>query len=192
VAQTQPDGPAAKAGIASGDVIVAVDSSPISSSADLVARIGAMAPGSEVKIRFLHDGADRTVSVTLGELPATPFKAATLPAQKQPEGLGISVAPAASVEGAGSKGAVITDVDPNGVAAERGLAAGDIILEVSGTPVSTSADVHRELSKAQESGKRDILMRIKSQNNDVRFVALPIAAAKPTLWGRIENWIHSM
>jgi serine protease Do len=192
VAEIEPDGPAAKAGIVPGDVVVAVDDHPIPNGADLVSRISAMAPGTVVKIGILHDGSDRTISVTLGELPVTPFKAAAAPARKEPPGFGLGLASAATVEGPGSEGVVITEVDPNGVAAEEGLAVGNTILDVGGNPVSTSADVHNAVSKAHESGKHDILMRVKKGDDEIKFVALPIAAAKPTLWGRIQSWIHSL
>ena len=151
-----------------------------------------MAPGSEAKLQVVHEGSQRTVSVVLGELLATPFKSLAPSAPKQPPGLGLALAPAASVEGAGHQGVVITEVDPNGVAAEQGLAAGDIILDVAGMAVNTTADVHGAVNKAQESGKHEVLMRVKTQHNNVRFIALPLAAAKPTLWGRIQNWIHSL
>jgi hypothetical protein len=59
---------------------------------------------------------------------------------------------------ANSQGVAITDVDPNGIAAAKGLTAGDIILDVSNNPVRTPADVHNAISRAQDSGKRDIVM----------------------------------
>jgi len=155
---------------------------PIPNVADLVARIGDMAPGTAVKIDILRNGIERTASVTLGEIPVTPFKAAAAPTQPVPTELGLVLAPAATIEGAGRQGVVITEVDPSGLAAEKGLAAGDIILDVSGNPVTTSADVRKALSRAQESGKRDILMRAKIKDGGIRFVALrplPLGDRRP-------------
>jgi serine protease Do len=131
-----------------------------------------MSPGTAVKIDILRNGSERTASVTLGEIPVTPFKVAAAPTQPVRTELGLGLAPSATIEGAGRRGVVITEVDPNGLAAEKGLAAGDIILDVSGKPVTTSADVHNALSRAQESGKHDILMRIKTKDGGIRFVAL--------------------
>ena len=88
VAETQPDGPAAKAGIVPGDVVIAVQAQPIPNGADLAAKIGSMAPGTAVAIGILRDGNERTVSVTLGELPVTPFKPAAAPQQQEPSDLG--------------------------------------------------------------------------------------------------------
>ena len=58
--------------------------------------------------------------------------------------LGIQIAPAKEVDGAGDKGVAIVGVDPNGTAAEQGLATGNVILDVSGKPVSTPEDVKAE------------------------------------------------
>ena len=104
--------------------------------------------------------------MTLGELSVTPFKPATAPQQQEPSRLGLVLAPAATIKGAGSQGVAITQMDPNGLAAE-GLAAGDIILDVSSNLVSTPADVHNAIIRAQESGKQDILMRVKTRDDRI-------------------------
>jgi membrane-associated protease RseP (regulator of RpoE activity) len=62
VVETQPDGPAAKAGIVPGDVLVAVDAQPIADGADLAAKIGSMAPGTVVKIEILRNGNEHAIS----------------------------------------------------------------------------------------------------------------------------------
>ena len=56
----------------------------------------------------------------LGELPVTPFKAAATPPQQETPGLGLGLAPAATIEGPGGTGVIVTEVDPDGRAAERG------------------------------------------------------------------------
>jgi serine protease Do len=146
-----------------------------------------MAPGTAVKITILRDGSERTVSVKLGELPVTPFKAAAEPQHRKRSALGLSLAPAAN-----SQGVTITDVDPDGLGAEKGLAAGDIILNVSNQPVHTPSDVHNAISQAQESGKRAIVMRVRTRNGGIQFVALPVPSQRPTLWGRIQSWLRSL
>ncbi|MBO0753954.1 MAG: PDZ domain-containing protein, partial [Bradyrhizobiaceae bacterium] len=84
-------------------------------------------------------------------------------------------APAASVNGQGTPGVIVTDVDPNGPAAERGVHAGDIILEVAGKPVNNPADVRERLDAARSGRKQAVLMRIKS-GDTARYVAMPVAA----------------
>ena len=120
VAEAPPGGAAADAGIVPGDVVLAVDGRSVASGADLAAKIGSMAPGTAAKITILRDGSERTLSVRLGELPVTPFKAAAEPQQQKPSALGLTLAPVAN-----SQGVTITDVDPDGLGAEKGLAAGD-------------------------------------------------------------------
>ena len=80
-----------------------VDTQPIQNGADLAAKVGTMPPGTAVKIGFLRNGNEHTVSVTLGELPVTPFKAVAAPPQQEPTRLGLALAPAAAVQGAGTK-----------------------------------------------------------------------------------------
>jgi serine protease Do len=187
VAEAPPGGAAAEAGVVPGDVVLAVDGRPVTSGADLAAKIGSIAPGTVVKITILRDGSERTVSVRLGQLPVTPFKAAAEPQQQKPSALGLTFAPVAN-----SQGVTITDVDPDGLGAEKGLAAGDIILDVSNHPVHTPSDVHDAMSRAQESGKRAIVMRVRTRNGGIQFVALPVPSQRPTLWGRIQSWLRSL
>ena len=87
--------------------------------------------------------------------------------------LGLSVAPASEVAGAGNKGVVITAVDPDGPAAEHGLQSGDVILDVGGKSVGNVSELRSALSDAKSSGKHDVLMRIKTADN-THFVAVPI------------------
>jgi serine protease Do len=83
------------------------------------------------------------------------------------------VAPASDVAGAGSKGVVITAVDPEGPAAEHGLKSGDVILDVGGKSVSSVGELRGALSDAKSGGKHDVLIRVKSADN-THFVAMPI------------------
>jgi serine protease Do len=66
----------------------------------------------------------------------------------------------------------VVDVDPSGLAADKGVQAGDIILEVAGKPVSKPADVTQALDAATASGKKSVLLRVKTGDNE-RFLALP-------------------
>jgi serine protease Do len=90
--------------------------------------------------------------------------------------LGLSLAPAKQVAGSSSEGVVVTQVDPDGPAAERGFKTGDVILDVAGSSVSTPADVKKALASAKSAGKKTVLMRVKSEGG-TRFVALPIGNA---------------
>src|SRR6478735_6518682 len=109
VAEPQKDGPAAKAGIASGDVITAVNGQSIKDARELARVIGGLAPGSAVKLDTLHNGKGKVVDLTLGQLPnAQEAKADTDTDGKSPTmdvpRLGMTVAPADKFEGAGKQG----------------------------------------------------------------------------------------
>jgi serine protease Do len=173
VDEPQNGSPAAKAGIAAGDVITAVNGTPVKDSRELARTVGTMAPGTSVKLDLLRNGQDKSVSLTLGEMPNEQQAKAT-PEQATPSvpHLGLSLAPAG--EDAGGKGLVVRGVEPNGPAAEQGLRTGDVILDVSGQAVSQVADVQHALAQAKDQGKHDVLMRVKTANG-TRFVAVPIA-----------------
>jgi serine protease Do len=68
----------------------------------------------------------------------------------------------------------VTEVKPDGPAAERGIRTGDVILDVSGKAVNSPSDVREALSDAKSAGRHDVLMRVKSGNN-THYVALPVA-----------------
>jgi serine protease Do len=84
------------------------------------------------------------------------------------------LAPAKDVDGAGSQGVVVVNVDPSGLAADKGLQQGDIILDAGGKVVSTPNDVSTAVNDARKAGKHTILMRVKSAEA-TRYVALPLA-----------------
>jgi serine protease Do len=90
--------------------------------------------------------------------------------------LGLSVAPASEVSGAGGQGVVVTGVDPNGPAAEQGFQTGNVILDVGGKAVANAGDVRTALEQAKAQGKHDVLMRVKA-GAATHFVAMPLGNA---------------
>src|SRR5438067_13907516 len=182
VAEPQANGPAAKAGIESGDVITAVNGEPVKDSRELARTIGGFAPGAAVKLNVLHKGQDKTVNITLGQLPnSVEAKAETDNSDKgglnrgtDVPKLGLTLAPANTVAGAGKDGVVVTEVDPKSAAAERGFKEGDVILEVAGKSVTSPGDVREAINAARTDNKNTVLMRVKSGGSS-RFVAVPLA-----------------
>ncbi len=170
--------PAAEAGLKSGDVITALNGKAVDDAADLTLRVGSFKPGDKVDLTYVRDGAEKTAQVTLAEQKnETVAKAGGSQSQKeQGATLGIHIAPAKEVAGAGDKGVAIVGVDPNGAAAAEGLTAGDVILDVAGKPVSTPQDVKSENASAKSQGKKAVLMRIQTAEGD-RFVAVPFPKA---------------
>jgi serine protease Do len=181
VAEPQPNGPAAKAGIVAGDVITAVNGTPVKDARDLARQIGSIAPGTTVRLTVWRKGEEKTFSMALGELPNERDARVTSSDSATPHGsdvprLGLSLAPAGQVAGSGSEGVVVTKVDPDGAGSEHGFQTGDIILEVGGKKVSSPADVRTALNEAQREGKRSVLMRVKS-GETTKFVALRLGRA---------------
>ncbi len=114
VAEPQANSPAQKAGIEAGDVITSVDGKEVKDARDLAKKIGAMAPKSSVKLTVLHKGAEKTLTLTLGELPnAKEARASAGDGDSSADigKLGLTLAPAGRVAGAGAEGVVVTGVD---------------------------------------------------------------------------------
>jgi serine protease Do len=183
VAEPQANGPAAKAGIESGDVITSVNGEAVKDARELARTIGGFAPGTAVKLNVLHKGQDKAVNLTLGQLPNTLEAKAdndnddnggTATRGTDVPKLGLTVAPANSVAGAGKEGVVVTEVDPKSAAADRGFKEGDVILEVAGKSVASVNDVSDAIKAAHNDNKNSVLMRVKSGGQS-RFVAVPLA-----------------
>jgi len=180
VAEPQANSPATKAGIASGDVITAVNGTPVRDARELSRTIGAMPPGSSVKLNVVQKGQEKSVDLTLGELPNPREARAADSDQARPQRgaelgrLGLTVAPATSVAGAGNEGVVVTEVERNSPAADRGFREGDVILEVGSKTVNNAADVRSAMQSARSDSKHTVLMRLRS-NGQTRFVAVPLS-----------------
>jgi serine protease Do len=179
VDQPQPASPAAKAGIEAGDVITAVNGKPVKDSRQLAQTIGMMAPDTSVKLTVMHKGEVKTMDLTLGKMPNERTAKAETNSQTAENGvphLGLSLAPASDVAGAGGKGVAVVGVDPDGPAAEHGFTTGDIILDVGGKTVGNVSDVRKALTEAKANGRHDVLMRVKTANA-TRFIAFPLGDA---------------
>jgi serine protease Do len=179
VDEPQANSPAAKAGIKAGDVITAVDGKPVTDSRALARTIGMMAPDKSVKLTVVHNGEVKDMTVALGQMPAE--KTAMNDTQNHQSGsgvpnLGLTLAPAQDVAGAGGQGLAVVNVDPDGLAAQRGIQTGDVILDVGGKPVASGSDVRQALQDAKANGKPDVLARVKTADA-TRFVALPTGKA---------------
>ncbi len=181
VDQSQEGSPAAKAGIEAGDVITAVNGTAIKDSRDLARTVAGLAPGTSVKLDVFRKGDSKTVTLALGELPNERQAQANGNAdegRRQPGAgtprLGLSLAPAGDVQGAGQNGVVVTDVDPQGPAAQRGIRTGDVIVNVGGKAVGNVGEVRSELAQAKSAGKRSVLLQVR-RADATRFVAVPLA-----------------
>jgi len=181
VADVTKNSPAAKAGLQSGDAVTAVNGKEVADSRELARAIADIKPGDTADLTVWRDGKEQNVKVETSKLPGDKQLAEANSSQDDDSGksalagLGVELAPAASVAGAGKAGVVVTDVDPNSAAADA-LRPGDVILDVAGKPVSNVRDVREALSSARADSKRTVLLRVKN-GDGTHFVALPVGKA---------------
>ncbi|CAM5769996.1 serine peptidase [Labrys miyagiensis] len=181
IADVTRDSPAAKAGLQSGDAITAVNGKEVADSRELARAIADIKPGDTADLTVWRDGKEQSVKVETSKLPGDKQLADANATQDDSggksalAGLGVELAPAASVAGAGKSGVVVTDIDPGSPAAEA-LRPGDVILDVAGKPVSNVREVRDALSNARADSKRTVLLRVKN-GDGLHFVALPVGKA---------------
>jgi serine protease Do len=171
VNSTQPDTPAAKAGLKSGDVITKVNGEAVGDARELTRKVAGLKPGSKVELSYLRDGRERNATVELGTLPNTD----TASLDRDDRGgnsslrLGLQLAPT-------DEGVAVVAVDPDGPAAEKGIKDGDVILEIGGRAVSSPAEVAAGIKAARGEGRKAVLMRLKTREG-TRFVAIALPKA---------------
>jgi serine protease Do len=147
-----PGGPAEKAGILRGDVIIRVDEIEIKRSRDLIDHVSDQRPGTKVRVQMIRDSKPRTVTVTTGERPGTdeePAGSTRDDENSTQSKLGISIQELTPqtrrMFGLGEEvqGVLIAHVRQVSPAGDAGLADGDVIVEINGQAVRTPADVQR-------------------------------------------------
>ena len=177
VSKAQNDSPAAAAGVKTGDVITSVNGESVADPKELARKIALLGPKTNAELGIIRDGAKQTISVKLGAMAGEKeAKADTAqPSPSEPTQLarlGLTVEPAK----AGHEGVTVAEVDPDGIAGQKGLQTGDVILDAGGKPVASAADITAALDAAKASGHKAVLLRVKSGDN-FHFVALSTQAA---------------
>lgn len=154
IADVNPGGPADKAGLRSGDVIVGVNGRAITGADNLKVTISQLDPGTVAAVKIIRNGASKTINVTLGERPEIPGESQ----EASPENSGATMADAldgVSVQDISPdfrrqlripttiNGALVSGVDNNSNSFEAGLRPNDIILEINRQPVAEAVDAVR-------------------------------------------------
>jgi serine protease Do len=177
-----PEGPAADAGMQSGDVIVGFEGADVQDTRDLVRRVGNTEIGKTVSIVVFRNGETETLAVTLGRREdaerAVPASVnATEPVEGEALGLTVSEMTDELREQLGLAtdvgGLVVTDVAGDSEAYEKGVRAGDVITEAGQQPVATVGDLEDRIAEAKEAGRKSLLLLVRREG-DPRFVALSV------------------
>lgn len=174
ITEPQDDSPAREAGMKSGDVVTAVNGELVESPRDLARKIARINPGEEADITVWRDGDSRALSVEIGTLKEPKRVAADTGNKMTDKGeyledFGLTVRPADD-----GKGLLITEVEPDSIAAERGMRGGDIITAVNNTDVQSAKDLAEAVKSASDAGRKAVLFQLTNQDSS-RFVALPVA-----------------
>jgi serine protease Do len=174
-------GPAAKAGLRFGDVIIKVGDKVVDDVRMLNRSIAVLPLDSVQKLTILRDGHPQVVDVTITERidPATaPGTPMVMPPHVARADMGLEVAPISEALrqqfglDAAESGLVVTSVVPNSVAAERDSAAGSVVLRVDETPVGSLGEWHDTMAKAWAGDRRNMLVLLKEKTG-LKLVALP-------------------
>ncbi|HEX3034697.1 MAG TPA: DegQ family serine endoprotease [Thermodesulfobacteriota bacterium] len=167
VADVTPGGPADKAGIKRGDVIVSFNGNKISEMPELPKLVAITPPGTEAGLKFLRDGKEKEIEIKLGELPEEATKVGAAEEQVEKDlGLIVQEITPQVQKRLGikdSEGVIITNVRPGTVAAETGLQGGDIILEINKKKIKDLED-YRKTMDSLKSGETALLLVKREEN----------------------------
>jgi serine protease Do len=184
VASIVADSPAAKAGFRQGDVVLAINGKTVEDSRDLTRRVATLAAGSSASFTIRREGQTKMLTATIAprkdEQVASNEPAAQAPAAGntgQAMGLGlVSVTPESrrtySLDDS-VQGVLITKVDPDSDAADKGIEPGDVVVSIGNRAVRTPQDIQKGIADAHGQGRKSVLLLVANANGS-RYVAIDI------------------
>ncbi len=174
VGDVTPNSPAQKAGVQKGDIILAINGKDVNSSAELRMHVSLMSPGTTINVKVFRDGAEKTLPLTLAEMPTETAK------NDQPDnsssddalqGITVENVSARTARQLGlpatASGVVVTAVDPNSKAAESGLKRGDVIQEVNHKAVRNTSDFESAMK-----GAKDMNLLLVNRQGSTMYLAV--------------------
>jgi serine protease Do len=186
IASVHDGGPAQVAGIQPGDVVLMFDGKPINDMKELPRDVAETPIDKTVKVMVWRKRNEVDLDVKVGELKEDTQVAAASPKQEKP------AAPLSTVKTLGLSlanltpelrdryglandvsGVVITDIDNSGPAADKGMRAGDVVVEVAQDDVKTTDQILGKIDEAKKAGRKSVLLLVDRQG-DLRFVAVKI------------------
>lgn len=183
VSEVEKGSAAEKAGVKRGDIITAINGEKIEDGNVLRNKVAGTMPGTEIKLTVVRDGKDVEMTATLDEFTAADLKKTgqgEAPGEATPQNqngkLGLSLEPLTPAIAKqldldpGTEGMIVTEVSPDGPAAEAGISRGDLIAEINRKPVKSIADVKSALETA---GSKPVLLLVTSRGRTIYMTIKP-------------------
>lgn len=186
VADVVAGGPAAKAGFEQGDIVTAIDGVAVDDSTDLTRKVAAVPAGKSAVFNVSRGGKAITIKATVGVRPDQRVASNApeggnnfAPASANAAGLGLSsltpeTKKAFNVNDSVVAGAVITKVDPDSDAADKGLQPGDVVVKIGARAVRNPADFQAGVAEAKKGGRSSVLLLVQRSQGGTAFVAIDI------------------
>jgi serine protease Do len=185
VANVVPGGPAQKAGFHQGDLVVAINGAAVNDSRELTRRVAALQAGATATFTVIREGSKQQLTAKVGVRKEqqiasndNPDQPTSMPATTA-EAMGLGLAAVtpdvrrAYNLGQDADGVVITKVDPNSDAADKGVQPGDVIVSIANKPVHSPQEIKSRVADAKAQGRSAVLVLVTGQNGE-RFIALKI------------------
>jgi serine protease Do len=189
VAEVVANGPAAKAGFEQGDIVTAINGQAVEDANDLTRKVASVPTGQTATFSVARQGKPIQIKVAIGTRPdnpqlasLTPKDGMMAPSSANAAGLGLSSLTPESKKSFNIAenvvtGAVITKVDPDSDAADKGLQPGDVVLRVGNRIVRSPADFQTGVAEAKTGGRSNVLLLVAHSQGGTGFVAIDIDKA---------------
>ncbi len=184
------DGPAEASGLKSGDVILVFDGKDVTEMRDLPIIVADTDVNKEVDVVVWRKGEQQTVKVTLGRLEDGEKKLTSLttgnddaeekdePATETLLGLTLSEITDETREDAklsdDTSGLFINEVEGGSAAQDKGIRAGEVIVQIGQEPVATLSDAKNQVAALKQEGRKNALLMVSTPKGDIRFVVVAI------------------